>query len=80
MAWMGLRPVELLGLALWRGGLLFVAAWSFFRGARHVLRLLELPLQLEVGFGLVVSGLGMLMLSLVLERIQDARAEGDLSR
>ena len=59
----------------WRGGLMLVASYSFFRGARLVLENMDLPTQLEVGFGLALAGAAMVMLSLVVERMQDAKEE-----
>lgn len=54
---------------------MLVASYSFFRTARLVLEHLDLPTQLEVGFGLALSGAAMVMLSLVVERMRDAREE-----
>lgn len=71
---------QLAGLLLWRGGLLFVAAYSAFRGMRRLLRWVDLPRQLEVGVALGLGGLVLVVASLVLERFQDARNEGDLSQ
>ena len=74
-----LRRTQLVGLLLWRGGLLFVACYSSYRGMRQLVRWVELPLQLEVGVALALAGLVLVVVSLILERVQDARTEGDLS-
>jgi hypothetical protein len=74
-----LRLAHLMGLFLWRGGLLLVGAWALFEGARWLLRFIHVPAQIEVGLGLLVAGMALVLLSLVLERVHDARAEGDLS-
>ena len=74
-----MRALRLAGLILWRSGLLLVGGYAFFRGARLALRFVELPLELEVGAGLVLAGLGLVLASLVWERVLDARQEGDLS-
>ena len=74
-----MRALRLAGLILWRSGLLLVAGYGLFRVARLALRFVELPLQLEVGAGLVLAGLGLVLVSLVWERVLDAREEGDLS-
>ena len=65
-------------MVLWRGELLLAAAWAFYEGATWFLRLVEVPRQIEAGLGLVLAGLALVLVSLVLERIRDARAEGDL--
>jgi hypothetical protein len=72
------RKTHLIGLLLWRGGLLFAGGWVVFEAARRLLRLWNLPRPLEIGGGLVLAGFVLVLLSLVLERIQDARNEGDL--
>ncbi|MCP4711092.1 MAG: hypothetical protein GY869_20930 [Planctomycetes bacterium] len=73
-----MRPIQMCGLLLWRGGLLLIGATVLFEVARLVLRFIDLPLQLEIGFGFVIAGLTIIILSLIIERIQDSRAEGDL--
>ncbi len=70
-----LRPTQLVGLLLWRGGLALVAGYSFFRGARLLLTYVELPTQVEVGLSLALAGAALVLGSLVAERIQDAREE-----
>jgi len=74
-----MRPVHLIGLFLWRGGLLLVGAVVLLESARWVLRFVELPPQIEVGGGLVLTGLVLVLVSLVAERVVDARSEGDLT-
>ena len=74
----GMRTLRLAGLVLWRSGLLLVGAYSFFRVARLALRFVELPGELEVGLGLVLAGAALVVVSLIWERVQDQRAEGDL--
>ncbi|MHC4079126.1 MAG: hypothetical protein ACYST0_11880 [Planctomycetota bacterium] len=73
------RPAQLIGLLLWRGGWILVVVWLLVEAARWILRFVELPIQLEVGVGLILAGGVLVVLSLILERIQDARREGDLS-
>ncbi len=70
-----MRPVHLIGLFLWRGGLLLAAAVAAFEIARRVVQLIDLPFALELGTALVVAGLALVILSLILERIRDARTE-----
>ena len=73
-----MRPLQATGLVLWRGGVLFVTGWIGFQVARRFLRLVELPFQLEIAGALMLAGAALVMLSLILERVQDARVEGDL--
>lgn len=73
-----LTPTQLTGLLLWRGGLLFVASYSFFRGARLVVTYVDLPAQLQVALSLALAGAAMVLGSLVVERLHDARHEEDL--
>jgi hypothetical protein len=70
--------MHLVGLMLWRGGLLLAGGWSVYETLSFALRYFDLPTQLEVGIGLVLTGALFVMVSLVLERIEDARSEGDL--
>ena len=70
-----MKRIQVVGLLLWRGGLLLSSSWGLFRGARYALSRFVLPLQLEIGAACVLAGLGLVMLSLILERMQDARAE-----
>jgi hypothetical protein len=74
-----MRVLRLAGLILWRSGLLLVGGYVLFQAARLALRFVELPLELEVGAGLVLAGLGLVLVSLIWERVLDAREEGDLS-
>ena len=73
--WRGLSPTQMVGLMLWRGGLLLVASYALWRGARLALTYADLPTQLEVGLGLAVAGAALVLGSLVAERVQDARRE-----
>jgi len=73
-----MRRIQLIGLLLWRGGLLVAAATALFETSRLLLRFVDLPVQLEIGFGLGAAGAVLVIASFVLERIQDHRAEGDL--
>ena len=73
-----MRPIHLCGLLLWRGGLILVGATVLFEIARFVLRFIDLPLQLEIGFGFLITGFAAILLSLIIERVQDSRTEGDL--
>ena len=74
-----MRPIHWLGLLLWRGGLLFVGAFVLYETARYLVRFVDLPATLELGFSLLLAGLALVVVSLILERVRDAREEGDLS-
>ncbi len=73
-----MRRIHVVGLLLWRGGLVLVAAVALFEAARWLLRFVDLPAQLEIGSGLVLAGMVLVLVSLVLERAREYRAEGDL--
>ncbi|MGB0514435.1 MAG: hypothetical protein ACPGJE_06315 [Wenzhouxiangellaceae bacterium] len=72
------RRWQMAGLLLWRGGLLFVIAYGFYHGAWQIVRQLDWPPQITVGAALALAGFALVMLSLILERRQAARAEGSL--
>ena len=74
------KSLQLVGLLLWRAGLLLAAATALYRTARFLLRFIELPLQLEIGVALIAVGAAFVMISLLMERWNDYRAEGDLSQ
>ena len=73
-----MRSIHLIGLLLWRGGLLLVGAVAFFYAARTIYRFFNVSLQVEIGLGLVTAGAAFIMISLIMERVVDARAEGNL--
>ena len=73
-----MRKTHLVGLLLWRGGWLLIAGTALFEAARWALQFLELPAQLEIGIGFLAVGLLLVFVSLILERLQDARAEQGL--
>ena len=73
-----MRRIHIVGLLLWRGGLLLVVAVALFEVARWVLRFVDLPAQLEIGSGLMLAGLVLVFVSLVIERARDYRTEGHL--
>ena len=75
----GRNTLQTVGLMMWRGGLLFVAGYSLWRGARVVVRHLEIAVQLEVGLSLALTGLILVFASLIMERMRERRREGDLS-
>lgn len=72
------QRLQLAGLVLWRGGLVFVAAYAFYWGAWQTVRQLDWPVQWTIGAALALAGFGLVMVSLIIERIHAARAEGNL--
>ena len=75
-----MRKSQVIGMILWRGGLLFAAAYAFFWGATYALGLLRIwgirfPDSVKAGLGLMIAGFLLVMLSLLLERIRDLREE-----
>ncbi len=75
----GKRGSQLAGLLLWRFGLLLAGSVGLYRTSKFLLQFIDLPLQVEIGLGLIFSGAVLFMVSLVMERIEDARREGDLT-
>jgi hypothetical protein len=70
-----MRTIQLIGFILWRGGLLIIGAAALIEALRWILRFWTMPLQIEIGLGLLLSGAILVILSLVMERIHDSRAE-----
>ncbi|MEM1449685.1 MAG: hypothetical protein AAF957_28855 [Planctomycetota bacterium] len=69
---------QLVGLLLWRAGLLLAGSYTAFRLARLAWEHLDLPAQLDWGLGLVATGVLMVGGSFVAERLADRRVEGVL--
>lgn len=72
------RRWQLIGLVLWRGGLVFVAAYGFYYGAWQFIQQLDWPRTITIGTSIALAGFALLMLSLILERRDAARSEGNL--
>ncbi len=70
--------IQVAGWLLWRGGLWFSAAAAVYYAVWWWVREVRLPSALKLGVALAVLGVLLVMISLILERIHDARAEGDL--
>jgi hypothetical protein len=73
-----MRPIHLIGLILWRGGILLAAVTTAIESVRLLLRFVDLPVELELGVAFVLAGLALVLVSLVLERLRDSRSEGPL--
>ena len=70
------KRVNIVGLVLWRGGILLVAAYLGYWALRAVLQITDAQLEFAVAVFLV--GLLLVFLSVIIERIVDARTERDL--
>ncbi|MEE4330253.1 MAG: hypothetical protein V2J10_05245 [Wenzhouxiangella sp.] len=66
------------GLILWRGGLAFSAAYGFYWGAWNMIRGFDWPWQLTSGTAIAIAGFGLILVSVVIERIEASRTEGNL--
>lgn len=70
------------GYVLWRGGLYFTGAYTAYLGSRWILDALlavGIPAQIVTGIALMLGGLIVVVASLVVERVEDAKLEGDLT-
>ena len=67
---------QVVGLLLWRGGLLLAAVAAVYQSVRFLLKFTD-P-ELELGVALLIVGLLFVLMSLVAERVQDAHEEGNL--
>jgi hypothetical protein len=70
-----MRGLQLIGLLLWRGGVLLIVVTAVVLGLRALLAVWSPPVLVEVGLLLVLGGIVLVMISLILERVQDVRAE-----
>ena len=69
----------MVGVVLWQWGLTFVFVYGLYLGSWRLLALLAWPMQVTVGLALTAAGFGLVMLSLMLERVQASRREGNLT-
>lgn len=72
------KSTQIFGLVLWRFGLLLAGATGLYRTTMFLMTFIDLPIQLEIGIGLIFCGVILFMGSLVMERVVDMRNEGDL--
>ena len=71
------QPIQLTGLLLWRFGLLLAGATAVYRTAKFLLRFIDLPVQLEIGVGLVFAGVVFFMASILMEQVSDERRKAN---
>ena len=74
-----MKHAQVVGLVMWRGGLLVVAIAAAVEFVRALLKYYELQSQLELGFAMIGAGIVFVIASMIIERMRDARTEGDLS-
>jgi len=70
-----------IGMILWRGGVYFCAGYIAFQAFRQLLKLLlwvDLPAQILLAVSCAGGGILLILFSLILERIQDAKGEKGL--
>ena len=68
-----MKKSQVLGLVLWRAGILGVGGYFLFLALRFILRIAD-PV-LEVGVSLVLAGALFVLVSVVREQMEDARSE-----
>jgi uncharacterized membrane protein len=69
------------GVLLWRGGVYFCAGYLAFHAFRLLLSILweiALPTQIQFSIFLIGGGMVLILFSLILERVQDAKSERGL--
>ena len=70
-----MKKTHVVGLVLWRGGMILALAYVAYWGMRSLLTITD-P-QLEIGVAVGLAGLILVFVSVVMERVQDARSERD---
>jgi len=68
-----MKKTHLLGLALWRGGVILAGGYLAYQGLRMLLSFTDA--QLELAVAILVTGILFVFASVVGERIQDLRSE-----
>lgn len=68
-----MKPVHYAGLALWRGGVILAVGYVAYFVLRMVLSITDT--QLEFAVSVLLAGVLLVFLSVIGERIADARAE-----
>ncbi len=69
---------RIVGLVLWRGGLVFTAMAAIYYGAWQTIKNLVWPGPVKVAAALAITGAVLFLVSLVLERREDSKREGNL--
>jgi len=66
-----MKSAHVIGLILWRGGLLLVGVVLLYELTSWVLQFVDLPVQLGVGLGLMATGVVLVLISVIAERVRD---------
>ncbi len=69
------ETIQLTGFLLWRFGILLAGATAIYRTVKFLLKLIDLPLQLETGIGLIIAGAVFFLASVLMEQVSDGRRE-----
>ena len=72
-----MRKLHTVGLILWRGGLWFTGGYLIYLTVKYIIDLIRsfgvVVTPIFIGISLIVSGFLFVLISVILERIQDAR-------
>ena len=71
-----MNKVQIAGLVLWRGGLVAVVGWAAWAVLKGVLSITDS--QLETAVAVSLTGVVLIFISIVVERVEDARQEREL--
>ncbi len=74
------KSIQLVGLLMWRAGLLLAGGTGLYRTSKLLLKYVDLPSQIELGIGLIFSGVVVFAVAMIAERVIDIRSEGDLTQ
>ena len=72
-----MKRSHLVGVILWRGGILLILTYVAYMAMRTALALADPQLEFAVAIGL--TGVLLIFVSLIMERVADAAAEGELA-
>lgn len=67
-----MKPEQVVGLVLWRGGILLAVGYVAYWGLRSILSITDA--QLEFSVAILLTGVVLLFASVVAEQIADARS------
>jgi hypothetical protein len=71
-----MQKTQVVGLVLWRGGLVAVVGWAAWASLKAVLSITDT--QLETAVAVLLTGVVFIFLSILGERIEDVRQERGL--
>ena len=73
-----MRAIHRAGLIMWRGGILLLGVTAAIEIMHALLRFMDVPRHVELGLTFILAGLALVIVSLIMERVRDARSEGYL--